>query len=249
LLAIPLLAASNNQLRVLFVLSVIPAACGLAALFAVRDRPVPSRPVDAPPTTMPRLAWGALDAPFRRYIVALGIFGLGNSSDAFIILRGRQMGMPLVAVILGYAAYNLMYSLSAYPAGILSDRVGRRPMVVAGFVLFAAVYAGFALIGAPWQFWSLLAVYGVYMGLTDGLARALAVDLSAPRGRGTALGWVHMVTGAGALLASLIAGALWTGVGPSAPFFYGAALAAIAAVCLARVRLGPGSLPERAAAA
>ncbi|HYM91684.1 MAG TPA: MFS transporter [bacterium] len=249
LLAIPLLAASHDQLRVLFVLSVIPAALGLAALFAVRDRPVPPGPPSAPPAPAPRLAVAALDTPFRRYLAALGIFALGNSSDAFIILRGRQLGMPLVPIILAYAAYNLIYALSAYPAGVLSDRIGRRPMVVAGFVFFAAVYAGFAVIGAAWQFWTLMAIYGVYMGLTDGLTRALAADLSAPEGRGTALGWVHMVAGAGALLASLIAGALWTEVGPSAPFFYGAAMAAIAAAYLARLRLGSASRPARAAAA
>jgi len=247
LLAIPLLAASHDQLRLLFVLSVIPAALGLAALCAVRDRPVAPGLPGAPAGPAPRLELGALDPPFRRYLAALGIFALGNSSDAFIILRGRQLGMPLVAIILAYAAYNLIYSLSAYPAGVLSDRVGRRPMVVVGFVFFALVYAGFAVIGAAWQFWALMAIYGVYIGLTDGLTRALAADLSPPETRGTALGWVHMVAGVGALLASLIAGLLWTGVGPAAPFVYGAVMGAIAAACLARVRLGSEG-PESTAA-
>ncbi len=234
LLAIPLLAVTHERLRLLFVLSVIPAACGLAALSAVSDRSPGPRPA-----VLPRLSFGALDPSFRRYLLALAIFALGNSSDAFIILRGRQLGLSLVTVILAYATYNLIYSLSAYPAGILSDRIGRRPMIVAGFAFFAAVYLGFAVIGAGWQLWGLLAVYGLYNGLTDGLTRALAADLSAPHVRGTALGWVHMVLGAGALLASLVAGALWTAIGPSAPFFYGAALATVAAACLSTARLGP----------
>lgn len=239
LLAIPLLAVTHQGLRLVFVLSVIPAACGLAALFAVRDPSLGPRP-EAPP----RLSLGALDAPFRRYLLALAIFALGNSSDAFIILRGRQLGLSLVAVILAYAAYNLIYSLSAYPAGIMSDRIGRRPMIVAGFALFAIVYLGFGAVRAGWQLWGLLAVYGLYNGLTDGLTRALAADLSAPQARGTAIGWVHMVLGAGALVASLVAGILWTSVGPAAPFFYGAALAAVAAVCLFTTRLPSRTSPE-----
>jgi MFS family permease len=193
-----------------------------------------------------RFSYAALDAPFRRYLMALLIFALGNSNDAFIILRGRQLGLALTGVILAYAVYNLVYSLLAYPAGILSDRIGRRPMVVAGFAFFAAVYLGFAAARAPWQFWSLLAVYGLYMGLTDGLTRAMAADLSAPEVRGTALGWVQMVSGAGALAASLIAGALWTEVGPAAPFAYGAALAALAAACLAFWKVGPATGPQPA---
>jgi len=234
LLAIPLLAATHDQLRPLFLLSVVPAGCGLAALLLVRDRPMVARQVG-----IPRLSFAVLDARFRRYLVALLIFALGNSSDAFIILRGRQLGLSLTGVILAYAAYNLVYSLSAYPAGILSDRIGRRPMVVGGFAFFAVVYLGFAAAGAPWQFWSLLAVYGLYMGLTDGLTRAMAADLSVPEVRGTALGWVQMVSGAGALAASLVAGVLWTEVGPAAPFAYGAALAAVAAACLAVWKVGP----------
>ncbi|HTD45984.1 MAG TPA: MFS transporter [bacterium] len=241
LLSIPLLAAAHNQIRPLFLLSIVPAGCGLAALFLVRDRPAAARHV-----SLPRLSYTALDAPFRRYLVVLLIFALGNSSDAFIILRGRQLGLSLTGVILAYAAYNFVYSLSAYPAGILSDRIGRRPMVVAGFAFFAAVYLGFAAAGAPWQFWSLLAVYGLYMGLTDGLTRAMAADLSAPEVRGTALGWVQMVSGAGALAASLVAGALWTEVGPAAPFAYGATLAALAAACLAFWTVGPAAGPQPA---
>jgi len=235
LLAIPLLSATQGHLRAIFVLSIIPAGLGLAALLTVRDRPPAPRPV-APP----RLSWGSLGAPLRRYIGIMLVFALGNSSDAFIILRGRQLGLSLVGVILAYTAYNLVYSASALPAGILSDRIGRRRMVVGGLGFFTAVYLGFALARAPWEVWALLPLYGLYMGLTDGITRAYAADLSGPETRGTALGWMHMVNGAGALVASLVAGVLWTSVGPAAPFVYGAALAAGAASALALTPLEPG---------
>jgi MFS family permease len=169
------------------------------------------------------------------------VFALGNSSDAFIILRGRQLGLSLVGVILAYAAYNLVYSTTSFPAGILSDRIGRRRMVVGGLGFFAAVYLGFALARVAWQIWALLPIYGVYMGLTDGMIRAYATDLSAPAIRGTALGWMNMVAGAGALVASVVAGALWSFVGPAAPFAYGALLAAIAAVLLMLSGSRPGA--------
>lgn len=227
LVAIPLLAMVHEHLRTIFILSVIPAGFGLAALWSVRDRPPPSHGV-----VPPRLPWNALNAPLRQYILAMLVFSLGNSSDAFIILRGRQLGLSLVAVILAYAAYNLFYSLTALPAGILSDRIGRRQVVVGGLGFFAAVYLGFALARAPWQVWALLPLYGLYMGLTDGITRAYAADLSVPEMRGTALGWMNMVMGAGTLVASLVAGALWTAVGPAAPFAYGALLAAGAALLL-----------------
>lgn len=234
LLAIPLLAAVHGNLRTIFILSVIPAGCGLAALMTVRERPAFPRPV-APP----RLSWGTLSAPLRHYILAMLVFALGNSSDAFIILRGRQLGLSLVGVILAYAAYNLVYSASAFPAGVLSDRIGRRRMVVGGLGFFAVAYLGFALARAPWQMWVLLPLYGLYMGVTDGLVRAYAADLSGPEMRGTALGWMHMVTGAGTLVASLVAGVLWASVGPAGPFVYGAVLAAAAAALLACLSRSP----------
>lgn len=230
LLAIPLLAVSHEQLRTLFVLSVLPAGLGLLILLMVRDRPVPPR---AAPLPLPSL--GALSAPLRRYLLAILVFALGNSSDAFIILRGRQLGLSLTAVILAYAAYNLVYSLTSLPAGILSDRIGRRRIVVGGLAFFAAVYLGFALARASWQIWALLPVYGLYMGLTDGGTRAYAADLASPEARGTALGWMHMVNGAGALVASVVAGALWTLTGPATPFLYGAVLAVAAMVLLVLV--------------
>ncbi len=223
LLAIPLLAAAHEHLRVIFILSVVPAGFGLLVLLLVRDRPAPPR---AAPLPLPSL--GALSTPLRRYILAILIFALGNSSDAFIILRGRQLGLSLTAVIIAYAAYNLVYSLTALPSGILSDRIGRRRIVIGGLAFFAAVYLGFALVGAAWQVWALLPVYGLYMGMTDGATRAYAADLAPPDARGTAIGWMHMVNGAGALVASVVAGALWTAAGPAAPFVYGAVLAAAA---------------------
>jgi MFS family permease len=227
LLAIPLLAATHQQLRLLFLFSVIPAAFGLAALVLVQDRTTPPRPGA---TALP--SFGDLDAPLRRYILALLVFALGNSSDAFIILKARQVGLSLVGVIVAYAAYNAVYSVVALPAGIVSDRLGRRRIVIAGFMFFAAVYTGFGLARVAWQLWVLLPIYGLYIGMADGATRAYAADLAAPARRGTVLGWVHTVNGAGAVIAGVVAGALWSWIGPAAAFGYGAAAAAIAALLL-----------------
>jgi MFS family permease len=153
------------------------------------------------------------------------------------------MGLSLVAVSLAYAAYNAVYSLVAFPAGIASDRLGRRRVVAAGLALFAAVYLGFAAARTAWQFWILLPVYGMYIGLADGSTRAYAADLAAPMQRGTVLGCVHMVNGVGAVVAGIVAGGLWTWLGPAAAFGYGAAAAAASAIML--VVWSPGDvLPQ-----
>jgi MFS family permease len=242
LLAIPLLAATHQQLRALFLFSVIPAAFGIAAVCLVRDRPPRPRPAAI---ALPSL--GDLGTPLRRYILALLVFALGNSSDAFIILRGRQLGLSLAGVILAYAAYNAVYSLVALPAGIVSDRLGRRRIVIGGLAFFAAVYLGFALARAAWEFWVLLPIYGVYIGMADGATRAYAADLAAPERRGTVMGWLHMVNGIGAFVAGVVAGALWTWIGPGAAFGYGSLAAAAAAFML--MVWSPGDLPSAGPAA
>jgi MFS family permease len=225
LLALPLLAAFHQNLRWLFVAAFVPAALGVAILTAVRETGRGPSPIAAGP---PRFRLRGAEPAFLRFLAIMLLFTVGNSSDMFLILRAQQLGIGTGAVLLLFAVYNAVYAAASYPAGSLSDRVGRRRVITAGLALFAAVYAGFGLAGGPRWVWVLFAVYGLYQGLTDGTSRALVVDLVSPEHRATALGVYAMATGLAALPASVIAGLLWQNVGPAAPFFYGAAMAALA---------------------
>ena len=225
LLALPLLAAFHQNLRWLFVAAFVPAALGVAILTAVRETGRRPSSIAAQP---PRFRLRGAEPAFLRFLAVMLLFTLGNSSDMFLILRAHQLGIGTGAVVLLFAVYNAVYAAASYPAGSLSDRIGRRRVIIAGLALFAAVYAGFGLAPGPRWVWPLFAVYGLYQGLTDGTSRALVVDLVSPEHRATALGIYAMATGLAALPASVIAGLLWQNVSPAAPFLYGAAMAALA---------------------
>ncbi len=248
LLALPLLALFHQNFRAVFVAAFLPAAIGVAFLTAVREtgrgpgagraggaglrpaHPTPApasgadlRPAHRPPTS----------PVFRRFLVVMLLFALGNSSDTFLLLRARQLGFSTRDIVLVFAAYNATYVLSAWPAGILSDRIGRRRVMAAGLVIFALVYSGFGIAAGPAAIWAAFLVYGLYQGLTDGTARAFVVDLVGPERRATALGIYSTALGLAAFPASLIAGLLWQHLGPPAAFFYGSLTAALAALAFA----------------
>jgi MFS family permease len=186
-----------------------------------------------------RFAWGKFDSRFRMFIVIVVIFTLGNSSDAFLILRAQTTGMSVIGVLGMMILFNLIYTLISTPAGAISDRVGRRWLLVGGWVFYALVYLGFARAEANWHAWTLMAAYGAYYGLVEGVAKAYVADLVPPGLRGTAYGVYNAAVGLMALPASLIAGILWQGVGdwagwgPGAPFYFGAILALLAALMIA----------------
>jgi MFS family permease len=162
------------------------------------------------------------------------LFTIGNSSDVFLILRARQLGFTAAGVVLLFIVFNLVYVLSAWPAGLISDRIGRKRVLVAGLTVFSVVYLGFGLASGAAHVWALFALYGLYHGLTDGTSRAFLVDLVPSEGTATALGLYAMGTGLATFPASAIAGVLWDRLGPAAPFFYGAATAA-GAILLGRL--------------
>ncbi len=176
--------------------------------------------------------------PFRQFILIMVIFTLGNSSDAFLILRAQNTGLTVPGVLGMMLSFNLIYSLLSTPAGALSDRLGRRRLLASGWLVFVLTYLGFAFATAGWQAWLLMILYGVYYALAEGVARAFLADLVAPHQRGTAYGILHTAIGITALPASLLAGILWQGVGsweglgPAAPFFSGAGFALCALVLL-----------------
>jgi MFS family permease len=160
-----------------------------------------------------------------------------NSSDVFLILRAKQLGFSTTAVVLVYTLYNLVYAAASLPLGHLSDRIGRRRVLVGGMLVFAMVYAGFAAATEAWHVVALFAVYGVYIAATDGVGKAFAVDLVPCELRATSIGLLGTLTGVATLVASAAAGALWDVVGPWAPFALGGAGALVSAVIFA---LAPG---------
>jgi MFS family permease len=234
LLALALLALFHQNLRTLFVTAFIPAAVGVALLTLVRETGRGASHGAA----LPRFRLRGTDPAFRRFLAVMLLFTLGNSSDMFLILRAQQLGMGTSGVVLLFAVFNAVYAAASYPAGVLSDRIGRRRVMMAGLAVFALVYAGFGLARGTGWVWVLFAVYGLYQGLTDGTSRALVVDLVSPEQRGTALGVYSMATGLATFPASVIAGLLWQKLGPAAPFFYGAAMAALACGGFLLVRRG-----------
>ena len=219
----------------------VGAGLGLAALvltFLVRETaPAAARRparADAAPTP------GALELPrgYWSVLALLGVFSLANSSDVFLLLRASELGYSPWIVVALYATYNLAYAALSYPVGVLSDRLGRWRMIAGGWALYAVVYVGFALLPAThaWGLWPLMALYGVYMALTDGVGKALIADHAPAARRGTAMGLFYAVTGVTTLVASVIAGLVWDRLGSTPAFLIGAGFSALALALLAVLR-------------
>jgi MFS family permease len=228
----PLIASGlllwRQDLRLVFALAAVPAlASVLVLVFGVREarREIPAR-------SGARIPAAPLPPPLRRYLFVVAVFTLGNSSDAFLLLRAQQAGVALPMIPLLWAALHVVKSSASTAGGALSDRFGRRPVITAGWILYALVYAGLAAASRAWQVWALFAVYGVFHALTEGPERALVADLAPAAGRGGAFGAYYAVTGVMLLPASLLMGVLWQGFGAATALCIGAALALSAAVLL-----------------
>jgi MFS family permease len=225
LIALALLAAGLS-LRQVIAASIVPAVLTMFVLRAVREEAPRTAPTAAPPPTrdLPRAFWA--------FAGAWVVFSLGNSADVFLLLRSRDLGLSATAVVVAYALYNTLYSGLSWPLGHASDRIGRRRVLAGGLVVFAAVYAGFGLATDSLAMWPLFALYGCYMGATDGVARALVADLSPAPLRATAQGTFRLVTGGSEVIASIVAGILWSSVAPGAVFALGACAATAGLVLL-----------------
>jgi MFS family permease len=169
---------------------------------------------------------------FRRYLFIVCLFTLGNASDAFLILRAVEAGIPATYVPILWGAFHVVKSALSTPAGILSDRVDRRKVVIAGWVVYAATYAAWGIAQGPVWMVVLFLVYGLYAAATEGVERALVADFVPPESRGTAFGWFHLVVGVSALPASVLFGFLYKWRGPAAAFGTSAFLAVIASALL-----------------
>jgi MFS family permease len=171
-------------------------------------------------------------ATYKRFLLISVVFALGNSSAVFLLLRAKDLGMSTTLVVLVYVFFNAVYALLSMPFGILSDRIGRRDVVMAGFVVFGAAYLGMGFASSQMHVWALFGVYGIYMAMTEGVARAFVSDLVPRETRATAMGAYTMAIGIVAFLSSLMAGLLWDHVGVAAPFLVGGSTALLSAVLM-----------------
>jgi MFS family permease len=233
IIAFAVLRWTSLSLRELFLLAGIPGLLSVVALiFGVREERRALPPAAAPAQSIARMLGGGLPGRFWGYLGVLLLFTLGNSSDAFLLLRASQLGVATALLPILWALLHLVKSATSAPSGTLSDRVGRVPLIVAGWLIYAAVYLAFGRATETWQAWALFAVYGTYFGLTEGVEKALVADLVPAARRGAGFGWYNLAIGLGAFPASVIFGAVWDRRGAAAAFEMGAALSAAAAIAL-----------------
>jgi MFS family permease len=242
-LLVLLFAADRNALtardfNTLFLLASIPAlAAVLVVSFFVREvhKPTPapdSGPETATVTPPLRLSLRGFDGNFKRFLVIIALFTLSNSSDFFLLLRARDAGVSVLSTPLLWAALHGSKVLSSIFGGDLSDRLGRKRLIVSGWILYAAVYGGFAFVSNAVSAWILFLIYGIYFGLAEGAEKALVADLVRPEQRGTAYGLYNLAFGITVLPASLLMGVLWDWRGPKTAFLVSGILGATAAVLL-----------------
>lgn len=232
LLAILFLSVLKENLRSIFLIAFVPAIISVIVLILfLKERPVQVRHSPPDGGILPsRWDLKAFSPLFRRFLLISSVFAIGNSSDAFLIMRSKDIGLSISMVILAYVVYNISYSALSMPFGMLSDRVDKKWVIIGGYVIFALVYFGFGLYANPATIWPLFFVYGFYMAMTDGVSKAYISGMVESDSRATAIGIYYCITGILTLLASVVAGLLWTYVTVSAPFLYGAILALVSAL-------------------
>lgn len=240
LAAFLLLSGAGISLRNVFLLSAIPGVAAVAALLLFVREPEGPAPVHVGGTFRD----GNLPAPFRRYLAIVGLFTLGNASDAFLILRAVEAGIPVAYVPLLWGAFHVVKSSFSLPAGILSDRWDRKKVVVGGWIVYAVAYAAWGILSGPAWMVGLFLLYGLYAASTEGVERALVADFVLPERRGAAYGWFYLVTGIAALPASVLFGILYKWRGAGIAFGVSAALAVAASVLLLTLKSPSSSAGE-----
>lgn len=235
----PLVAAGflwlwPGELRTLFLITVVPGLLVLALLyFGLREPPASA---SQPPAT--RLTWTLqpFDGAFRRYLAALVVFTLGNSSDAFLLVRANELGVPAGWLPALWCAFHVVKSTSNFLLGPAVDRFGARRFIFLGWFVYAAVYLAFGLATAAWQAWALFLCYAMFYGFTEPAEKTLVANLAGSERKGLAYGWYNLAVGVTTAPSSLIFGALYQSLGPLAAFGWGAGLALVAGLLLVTVR-------------
>jgi len=223
-------APSAREFTLIFLIASVPAILAvLVAVFFMRESPVQKA---QPEAQVPKLSLRGFDSNFKRFLLILALFTLSNSSDSFLILRARETGVSIVLVPLLWAAHHASKVLSSLWGGDLSDRLGRKRLIVSGWILYAAVYAGFAFVSQELSVWILFLIYGIYFGLAEGAEKALVADLVRPEQRGTAYGLYNLALGIAVFPASLLMGMIWDWKGARTAFLMSAVMGAMAAALL-----------------
>jgi MFS family permease len=234
LIAALLLATLTDNLRVVFMLSIAPALLCLWVLArGVTD--IAGRKTISPPPF--KLQWKSWNRKFKYFLLIITLFTLGNSSDAFLLLRAKDLGVGMALIPILWFFFHLSKTAFSVPGGSLSDRIGRRKVMIMAWTVYGFVYLGFAFASKAYHIWLLFFIYGFYYGLAEGTERAWVADLVEESKRGTAYGVYHFCIGMAALPASLLMGLIWKAIGVRWAFSFGAVMALIAAL-LALLLLG-----------
>ncbi|KAF0249292.1 MAG: major facilitator superfamily protein [bacterium] len=224
--AILLFYQFNLSLQTIFLLTVIPSILAFGCILWVHEPEVQTNKKRT-------FSLKGLSKEFWIFLVINAVFNIGNSTNAFLILKASdELKMGVVASLGCYMLYNAVYSIGSYPAGVISDRLGRKNILLVGFIIFALVYFGFAQAQSAFWIWVLFAIYGIYPALTDGVGKAMAVDLTTPEVRATAIGLFAASLGLTRIPASYFGGVLWEKYGSSSTFYFGAIAALIAFILL-----------------
>lgn len=216
-----------NNFRLVFWLSIIP---GLIAVILIIFFITEKRKTSDELAKLPKLSFKDFNGDFRHYIFVIFIFSIGNTSDAFLILRAENLGIQKEYIPVIYLLFNLVYSLSSMPLGMIADKIGLRKMIILGFILYSVVYFGFGLADSAIYVLPLFCIYGIFKGMSEGTQRAYVAALAPPERKATAFGVYHTVSGIALLPASIIGGILWDKIGADATFFYGAITGILSAI-------------------
>jgi MFS family permease len=211
--------------KTIILISLIPAVIGVAVLFLVKETGT-----GKPLAKGLSLKWSKLDRRLKAFLIVTLLFTLGNSSNQFLLMRAKGIGFSVEGVLLLYLAYNIVYGVISWPAGRLSDRIGRKTLIVSGYSVYAIVYAGFGLASSNSMMWTLFLIYGLYIAFTDGVEKALVSDIAPKDLKATLIGLHATLVGIGLFPASLLAGLIWDVFGPQYTFYFGGLMGIIAAV-------------------
>jgi MFS family permease len=220
---------SRESYRWMVIVGIVPAVIAVIILIALVKEMGPGKKAAAVQGAAVAVKT-PFDRRFKLFLVVIGIFTLGNSSDFFVILRAENLGVSALNITLMLVLFNLTYFVVAAPSGILSDRLGRRKVIGMGWAVYALCYLGFGLSTSAWHMWLLFTAYGIYYGVVEGATKAFVADLVPAARRGTAYGYYNGLVGLMLLPASVLAGWLWEAVSPAVPFYLGAGLAALAGI-------------------
>lgn len=228
---------TSEDYREVFLFASVPVALGLfVIIFFVHEEKTRPRPAEAAAPPPLRLSLSEFDGNFKRFLLVIALFTLSNSTDAFLLLRAEQAGIPLAVIPLLWMLLHLSKVFSSLVFGDLSDKLGRKKLIFAGWILYALVYGGFAFVAEAWQAAVLFLVYGLYFGLTEGVEKALVADLVPEQKRGTAYGLYNLAFGVTVFPASLWFGYVWTQHGAAAAFLISACISVAAALFLLTIR-------------